>query len=122
MLSFSLFSKLLEDARNLLKITCTKMTSVINLFKLMSCLKAHIFVSFHCFVQVFLARKYSAVSSLALDRITLLYIVNKLPLCSQWLFVTICSQWSFQKKTKSSFKMIMKKKGGLRIKFQKTIC
>ena len=30
MLYFSLFSKLQEDARNLLKITCTKMKSVIN--------------------------------------------------------------------------------------------
>ena len=56
----------------------------------MSYLKAHIFVSFHCFVQGFLPRKYSVVSSLALDYITLLYIVNELPLCSQWLFVTIC--------------------------------
>ena len=87
----------------------------------MSYLKAHIFVPFHWFVQVFLSRKYSAVSSLALDYITLLYIVNELPLCSQCLFVTICSQWCFQKKTQSSFKMIMKKKGGLRIKFGKTI-
>ena len=86
----------------------------------MSCLKAHIFVPFHCFVQIFLPRKYSAVSSLALDYITLLYIVNELPLCSQCLFVTICSQWCFQKKTKSSFKMIMKKKGSLRITFGKT--
>ena len=51
----------------------------------MSYLKAYIFVSFHCFVQVFLPRKYGAVSSLALDLITLLYIVNKLRLCSQCL-------------------------------------
>ena len=87
----------------------------------MSYLKAHIFVPFHCFVQVFLPRKYSAVSSLALDYITLLYIANELPLCSQCLFVCIWSQWCFQKKTKSSFKMIMKKKGGLRIKFGKAI-
>ena len=87
----------------------------------MSYLKAHIFVPFHCFVQVFLPRKYSAVSSLALDYITLLYIVNELPLCSQCLFVTICSQCYFQKKTKLSFEMIMRKKGGLRVKFGKTI-
>ena len=51
----------------------------------MSYLKAHIFVPFHCFVQVFLPRKYSAVSSLALDYITLPYIVNELSLCSQVL-------------------------------------
>ena len=77
--------------------------------------------SFIVLFRFFLPRKYSAVSSLALDYITLLYIVNELPLCSQCLFVTICSQWCFQKKTKSSFKMIMKKKVGLRIKFGKTI-
>ena len=59
--------------------------------------------------------------SVALDYITLLYIVNELPLYSQYLFVTISSQWCFQKKTKSSFKMIIKKKGALRIKFGKTI-
>ena len=86
----------------------------------MSYLKAHTFVPFHCFVQVFLPRKYSEVSSLALDYITLLYIVNKLPLCLQYVF-TICSQWCFQKKAEPSFKMIMKKKGGLHIKFGKTI-
>ena len=90
-------------------------------FKLVSYLKAHIFVPFHYFVQVFLPRKYNVVSSLALDYITLLYIVNELPLCSQCLFVTICSQWCFQTTTKSLFKIIMKKKGGLRIKFGKTI-
>ena len=89
--------------------------------KLINYLKAHTFVPFHCFVQFFLPRKYSAVSSLTLQYITLLYIVNKLPLCSQYYFVTICLQWSFQKKTISSLKMIRKKKGGLRIKFRKTI-
>ena len=87
----------------------------------MSYLKAHIFVPFHCFVQVLFTKKNSAVSSLALDYITLLYIVNKLPLCSQYLFVPICSQWCFQKKTKSLLKMIMKKKDGLRIIFGKII-
>ena len=61
------------------------MTSVINLFIL-------IFVPFHCFVQFFLPRKYSAVSSLALDYITLLYIVNKLPLSSHYLFVIMFSK------------------------------
>ena len=71
--------------------------------------------------RVFLPQKYSAVSSLALDYITVLYIVKGMPLCSQDFFVTICSQWCFQKKTKLSLKMIMKKKGGLRIKFGKTI-
>ena len=84
-------------------------------------LKAHIFVTFHCFVQVFLPRKYSAVSSLALDYITLPYIANDLPLCSQCLFLTICLQWCFQKKIKSLFEVIrlMKKQGDLRIKFWK---
>ena len=100
------------------------MTSVINLFiyfKLMSYLKAHIFAPFHWFVQFFLPRKYSAVSSLVLGYVTLLYIVIELPLCSQYLFALIYSQWCFQKKTKSSFKMIMKKKCGLRIRFGKTV-
>ena len=55
----------------------------------MSYLKVHIFVPFHCFVQIFLPRKYSAVSSLVLDYTALLYIFNELPLCSQYLFVTI---------------------------------
>ena len=36
----------------------------------------------------FLPRKYSTVSSLALDYITLLYIANELPFCSQCIFVT----------------------------------
>ena len=89
--------------------------------KLINYLKAHTFVTFHCFVQFFLRRKYSSVSSLTLEYITLLYIVNKLPLCSQYYFETICLQWSFQKKTISSLKMIRKKKGGLRIKFRKSI-
>ena len=70
--------------------------------KLINYLKAHTFVTFHCFVQFFLRRKYSSVSSLTLEYITLLYIVNKLPLCSQYYFETICLQWSFQKKTISS--------------------
>ena len=43
----------------------------------MSYLRAHILVSFHSFVQGFLPRKYSAVSSLALNYITLLYIFNE---------------------------------------------
>ena len=38
--------------------------------------------------RVFLPRKYIAVSSLALDYITLLYIANELPFCSQCIFVT----------------------------------
>ena len=97
------------------------MTLVRNLFKLMSYLKSHIFVPFYCFAQVFLPRKYSAVFSLASDYINLLYIVNELSLCSQCLFFTMCSQWCFQKKTKSPFKLIMKKKGGLRIKDGETI-
>ena len=87
----------------------------------MSYLKAHIFIPFHCFVQVFLSRKYSAVSTLVLGYITLLCIANELPLCSQCLFITICLQCCFQRKKKSSFKMIVKKKGGLRIKLGKTI-
>ena len=66
----------------------------------MSYLKAHIFVPFHCFVQVFLPRKYSAVSSLALDYITLLYIVNELPLCLQCLFVTAILTMVFSKEDK----------------------
>ena len=57
-------------------------------FKLMSYLKARV-VPFHCCVQVFLPRKYGAVFSLALYFITLLYIFNDLPVCSQCLFVTI---------------------------------
>ena len=48
----------------------------------MTYLKAHIFVPFHCFVQVFLPEKYRTVSSLALDYITLLCIVNELSICS----------------------------------------
>ena len=87
----------------------------------MSYLKVHIFIPFHCFVQVFLSRKYSAVSALVLGYIKLLCIVNELPLCSQCLFITICLQCCFQRKKKSSFKMIVKKKGGLRIKLGKTI-
>ena len=42
----------------------------------MSYLKAHIFVPFRYFAQVFLPRKDSAVSSLALNYITLLYILR----------------------------------------------
>ena len=38
--------------------------------------------------RVFLPRKYIAVSSIALDYITLLYIANELPFCSQCIFVT----------------------------------
>ena len=97
MLYFSLFSKLQEDVRNLLKLTSTKMTChKFIYFKLMSYLKAHIFVPLHCFVQVFLPRKCSAVSSLGLDYIILLYIVIKLPLCSvsfrHYLFIMVFSK------------------------------
>ena len=86
----------------------------------------HIFDgSYLCSLSLFcsdlLPRKYSAVSSLALDYIILLYTVNELPLCSQCLFVTICSQWCFQKKTKSLFKMIMKKNGSVGTKFGMTV-
>ena len=45
------------------------MTSLINSFKLMSYLKAHIFVSFHCFLQVFFTKKiqYSVFTSVTID-------------------------------------------------------
>ena len=51
---------------------------------------------FMVLLRFFLPRKYSAVSSLALDYITLLYIVNELPLCSvsfcHYLFAMVFSK------------------------------
>ena len=56
--------------------------------------------SFIVLFRFFLPRKYSAVSSLALDYITLLYIVNELPLCLQCLFVTAILTMVFSKEDK----------------------
>ena len=69
----------------------------------------------------FFAQKYSEVSSLAFDYLTLLYVVKKLPLCSQCLFVAICSKCCFQKKDNIIIQNHYEEKGGLRIKFRKTI-
>ena len=66
----------------------------------MSCLKAHIVVPFDCFVKVILPRKYSAVPSLALNYITLLYTVNELPLCSQCFFCHYLFTMVFSKEDK----------------------
>ena len=74
-------------------------------FKLMSYFKAHIFVPFHYFVQGFFTNLCSAVSSLALDHITLLYIANELSLCSQCLFVTIIIQNDYEERGWSAYKI-----------------
>ena len=74
----------------------------------MSYLRAHIFVPFHCFVQVFLPRKYSAVFLHCYILLTnCLFAPSVFSSLSvhNGLFVAICSQWSFQKKTKSSEKV-----------------
>ena len=63
------------------------MASVINLFNKLFEGVIWTFISLILFIflfRIFLRRKYSAVSSLALDYITLLYIVNELPFCFQY--------------------------------------
>ena len=85
--------------------------SAIHLFKVNVLFEGSYLCSLSLFRSVFfLPRKYSALISLALDYTTLLYIINELPLCLECLFVTVCSRWCFQKRTKLSFKMIMKKR------------